>query len=145
MLRLLSLNSRGKFVLKRLTRTCVGLMILVAQAANADDGPSSDAIKAAVAKSLPLLEKGAKGSIEQRKQCFNCHNQGLPIMALTTARSRGFEIDTEHLQTQLDRTLRPLFQQRQRFGDRCFDRIGTRPVVRVGCLSNQDHQADAGL
>ena len=29
----------------------------------------------------------------ERKQCFTCHNQGLPILALTTARSRGFEID----------------------------------------------------
>ena len=67
----------------------------------ADDVPSMDVIKAAVSKSLPLLEKGAKGSMEQRKQCFTCHNQGLPILALTTARSRGFEIDAEHLQTQL--------------------------------------------
>lgn len=86
----------------------VGLLVLTLMAINsvvrAEDGPSTDAIKAAVAKSLPLLEKGAKGSMEQRKQCFNCHNQGLPIMALTTARSRGFEIDAEHLQAQLQFT-----------------------------------------
>ncbi len=63
--------------------------------------PSLDSIKAAVKKSLPLLEKGAKGSMEERKQCFTCHNQGLPILALTTARARGVEIDAEHLQTQL--------------------------------------------
>ena len=56
----------------RLLRTCACLMIFVVGKAYADDGPSADAIKAAVAKSLPLLEKGAKGSIEQRKQCFNC-------------------------------------------------------------------------
>jgi hypothetical protein len=36
----------------------------------------------------------------QRKQCFTCHNQGLPIIALTTARDHGLEIDAEHLQTQ---------------------------------------------
>ena len=51
--------------------------------------PSNEAIKAAVAKSLPLLETGARGSMEKRKQCFTCHNQGLPVMALTTARSRS--------------------------------------------------------
>lgn len=62
--------------------------------------PSIDAIRAAVAKSLPLLEKGAKGSMEERKQCFTCHNQGLPILALSTARSRGLTIDRDHLQTQ---------------------------------------------
>lgn len=90
--------------LKPLFRTCVCLLGLVAQTAIAADGPSSEAIKAAVAKSLPLLKKGAKGSMDQRKQCFNCHNQGLPIMALVTARSRGFEIDNEHLQAQLQFT-----------------------------------------
>src|SRR6266550_3899097 len=62
--------------------------------------PSNEAIKAAVAKSLPLLETGARGSMEKRKQCFTCHNQGLPIMALTTARARGLEIDAAHLQSQ---------------------------------------------
>jgi squalene-hopene cyclase-like protein len=88
----------------------------VGAAVRAEDGsPSSDAIKAAVAKSLPLLEKGAKGSMEQRKQCFNCHNQGLPIMALTTARSRGFEIDAENLQTQLKFTADFLGRNRQKY------------------------------
>ncbi len=111
----LSLNPRGQLVLKRLLRICVCLIILVAQTVNADDGPSSNAIKAAVAKSLPLLEKGAKGSIEQRKQCFNCHNQGLPIMALTTARSRGFEIDTDHLQTQLQFTADFLTRNKEKY------------------------------
>ena len=115
MLRLLSLNWRVEPVLKLLLQTCVCLMILVVGTANGDDGPSSDAIKVAVAKSLPLLEKGAKGSIEQRKQCFNCHNQGLPIMALTTARSRGFEIDAEHLQTQLQFTADFLTRNKEKY------------------------------
>src|SRR5213594_2649763 len=63
--------------------------------------PSNEAIKAAVAKSLPLLETGARGSMEKRKQCFTCHNQGLPVMALTTARSRGIAIDAENLRHQV--------------------------------------------
>ena len=63
-----------------------------------------DTIRAAVAKSLPLLEKAARGSMEKRKQCFTCHNQGLPVMALTTARERGFAIDAEHLRQQLEFT-----------------------------------------
>ena len=71
-------------------------------AARAEDAaPSEAAIRAAVSKSLPLLVRGAKGSLELRKQCFTCHNQGLPVMALVAARERGFEIDAEHLQTQL--------------------------------------------
>jgi len=67
----------------------------------AEEAPTADAVRAAVAKSLPLLEVGAKGSMEQRKQCFTCHNQGLPIQALTVARTRGFKIDEEHLKTQV--------------------------------------------
>jgi hypothetical protein len=71
------------------------------QASAEDFVPSNEAIKAAVAKSLPLLETAARGSMEKRKQCFTCHNQALPVMALTTARSRGFTIDAENLRQQL--------------------------------------------
>src|SRR5437867_2198840 len=69
-----------------------------------DSSPSIDAIRAAVTKSLPLLEKGARGSMAKRKQCFTCHNQGMPIMALTTARDRGFAIDAENLRQQVQFT-----------------------------------------
>lgn len=77
------------------------ISLVCAPAAWAEDSPRLEAIQAAVAKSLPLLEAGAKGSMAERKQCFTCHNQGLPILALTTARDRGFEVDAAHLQTQL--------------------------------------------
>src|SRR2546426_6366384 len=66
--------------------------------------PNNEAIKAAVAKSLPLLETGARGSMERRNQCFTCHNQALPVMALTTARSRGITIDAENLRRQVQFT-----------------------------------------
>src|SRR5712664_2683421 len=69
-----------------------------------DPVPSNEAIKAAVAKSLPLLETGARTSMEKRKQCFTCHNQALPVMALTTARSRGMMIDAENLRRQVQFT-----------------------------------------
>ena len=60
-----------------------------------DLGPSREAIEAAVAKSLPFLETGARDSMEKRKQRFTCHNQALPVIALITARSRGITIDAE--------------------------------------------------
>ena len=66
--------------------------------------PTNESLRSAIEKSLPLLEKGAKGSLAERKQCFTCHNQGLPIQALTTARTRGFKIDDEHLKTQIQFT-----------------------------------------
>ena len=81
----------------------------------AADLPSREAIREAVAKSLPLLEKGAKGSMAERKQCFTCHNQGLPILALTTARACGFEIDEQHIQAQLKLTADFLAKNKTRY------------------------------
>jgi len=75
-----------------------------------EDGPSPEEIRAAVTKSLPLLIAGAEGSRQQRKQCFTCHNQGVPLFALSAAQSRGFEVDPEFFQTQ--RTFIAAFVQR---------------------------------
>jgi len=69
----------------------------------APDGAGSPTVKdirEAVTKALPLIQKGAAGHTEKRT-CFACHNQGVPMLALTTARSRGLAIDEEELQKQL--------------------------------------------
>src|SRR5947207_8688093 len=79
--------------------------------------PSNEAIKAAVTKSLSLLETGARGSMEKRKQCFTCHNQALPIMALNTARSRGITIDAENLRRQVQFTADFLGKNRTNYLD----------------------------
>lgn len=78
---------------------------------------STAEIRKAIEKSLPLLEKGARGSLEQRKQCFTCHNQGLPILALTAARDHGFEIDEEHLGEQVKFIAGFLKRNQQKFLD----------------------------
>jgi hypothetical protein len=61
---------------------------------------SAEELRGAVGKSLPLLMKAAVGHRENRT-CFACHNQGLPILALTAAKARGFEIDEAELAKQL--------------------------------------------
>jgi Squalene-hopene cyclase C-terminal domain len=66
-----------------------------------EKSPTADELRAAVARALPLLEKGAAGHRDQRT-CFACHNQGLPILALTTARSRGFEVSDRELKKHED-------------------------------------------
>jgi squalene cyclase len=53
-------------------------------------------VRAAVAKALPLIQKGAAGHRAQRT-CFACHHQGIPILAMVTARARGFAIDDDEL------------------------------------------------
>ncbi|MBI5800279.1 MAG: hypothetical protein HZA92_06065 [Verrucomicrobia bacterium] len=72
-----------------------------APASAADLTLAAGNIRAAVEKSLPLLTAGARGSMEKRERCFTCHNQGLPIMALAAAQSRGFKIDADELAKQL--------------------------------------------
>ena len=79
----------------------VGLLPIGLRAEEPLEKPDSAAIRAAVVKAIPLLEKGARGSMEERSNCFTCHNQGFPIIALSTARAHGFQIDDELLQTQL--------------------------------------------
>jgi hypothetical protein len=50
--------------------------------------PARKEVKAAVEKALPLLRKGAEGHVA-KKSCFACHNQALPMLAITTAQERG--------------------------------------------------------
>jgi hypothetical protein len=66
---------------------------------------SPEQVKAAVAKALPLLLKGSKGHVEQ-KLCFACHNQASPMLALTTARDRGFDIPADHFKEQVEHIAR---------------------------------------
>ncbi len=69
----------------------------------AADGDMQNAsrIRQAIQKSLPLLTESARGSMEKRARCFTCHNQGLPILALSTAKTRGFKIDAGELRKQV--------------------------------------------
>lgn len=88
-----------RFVLAVLIVSVVSVSDLPAE----DPKPAPDVIQASIRKSIPLLEKGSAGSAEQRK-CFTCHSQALPVLALVEARNRGFAIDTDHLERQLQHT-----------------------------------------
>lgn len=66
--------------------------------------PDKASIRAAIQKAIPLLEKASVGSADKR-QCFTCHNQSLPILALTEAQQHGFDIDAANLKRQLAHTL----------------------------------------
>ena len=60
----------------------------------ATDPPKPEAIRAAVEKGLPLILKSTLAYPESR-DCFSCHHQAVPVLALTTARARGFAVDPE--------------------------------------------------
>lgn len=64
---------------------------------------SAAAVRAALQKALPLLEHGAKVSAAERT-CFTCHNQAVPVLALTALAARGFATDRDNRQLQLQHT-----------------------------------------
>jgi hypothetical protein len=71
-------------------------------------------LRPAIEKSLPLLLKSAVGHRENR-ECFSCHNQGIPILALKAAKERGFDIDESELQTQQEAIAKFLDSNRDRY------------------------------
>ena len=73
--------------------------------ANGEDGvsSSSDRARAAITKALPTLEAGSKGSANKR-ECFTCHSQAIPVFALFEAKRQGFNVDDENLKRQLKHT-----------------------------------------
>jgi hypothetical protein len=68
-------------------------------------------VRAAVARGLPRLVDGAAGYADQR-QCFSCHNQALPLLALSTAKGRNFAVSEKDVQRQLRFTADSLARNR---------------------------------
>lgn len=73
-----------------------------------------DAIRAAVVKSLTLLEKSAATYTEHRK-CFSCHHQALPVLAFTTAKAHGFKVNDKEIQRQVKWTADFLEKNRENY------------------------------
>jgi hypothetical protein len=77
-------------------------------------GPAPEQVRAAVVKSIALLEKSAVEYTAHR-DCFSCHHQALPVVALSTARSQGYRVSEESLQKQLDFTAKSLAKNRDNY------------------------------
>jgi hypothetical protein len=71
--------------------TLIILAFTSASPAADQDAPKPAAIRAAVEKALPLLLKSTEEYPESR-DCFSCHHQAVPVLALSTAKERGFSI-----------------------------------------------------
>ena len=89
--------------------------VLTAPPLRADDSkPAPDVLRAAISRSIPLLDIGSAGSAEQRT-CFTCHNQAVPVLALVEAKKQGFAIDEENLERQLKHTAEHLVRGRKSY------------------------------
>ena len=60
-------------------------------------------VRGAIQRAIPLLQQGASLSANER-QCFTCHNQALPVVALSEFARLGFDVDRQILQRQLQHT-----------------------------------------
>jgi hypothetical protein len=55
------------------------------------DSPKPEAVRDAVGKALPLILKSTAEYPESR-DCFSCHHQAVPVLALTAAKDAGFAV-----------------------------------------------------
>jgi N-acyl-D-amino-acid deacylase len=60
---------------------------------------AANSYRQAVKRGVALVEQAAARYPEHR-QCFSCHHQTLPLLAMTAARQRGVKIDNEILKSQ---------------------------------------------
>jgi Squalene-hopene cyclase C-terminal domain len=71
-------------------------------------------VRKAIDKALPLLVKGAEGHVE-KKACFACHNQAVPMLAFAMARERGFALPDELFKKQTTHVAAFLDNNREQF------------------------------
>ena len=79
------------------------LILMLAGFFLADPAMADDPIHASVEKAIPLLLKAASGYTEKR-DCFSCHHQAVPVLALDAAKRRGFDIPADAIDEQVELT-----------------------------------------
>jgi hypothetical protein len=73
------------------------------------DTDSTTDVAQALRRSITLVERSSAEYLRQR-ECFSCHHQAAAVLMLREAQRRGFAIDENNLQAQLDRTAAHLRQ-----------------------------------
>ena len=76
--------------------------------------PDPAAVKSAIEKSIPLLEKTTAGASEHNR-CFTCHGHAMPVVTFVEARHRGFLIDEKNMEAQVKHTLTDLARGKKRY------------------------------
>ena len=83
------------------------LGLTIRSAGAADSEPTPEKIRSALDRAIPLIRKSTEVYPESR-DCFSCHNQAVPALALDLARARGFAIGEETLPAIAEHTLADL-------------------------------------
>lgn len=104
-------------VVARSIAAFLAICLLAVEAVSAQEAaPAPEAVRAAVEKSVALLEKSTR-EYRTERECFSCHHQALPTLALVAARRQGFSLDEENLQAAVALTVKHLENGRERYLD----------------------------
>ncbi len=79
----------------------------------ANDSIPPATIRTAVANGLQIVQKAARNYPEHR-DCFSCHHQTLPMLAMDLAGQRGLAIDRKLIQSQAEFTWNTFNERRER-------------------------------
>jgi ankyrin repeat protein len=71
----------------------------------ADPSERPSLVRAAIERSISLLQNSSDVFLENRRACVSCHHQNLPSVALGWARDRGFTISEESMNRIIERQL----------------------------------------
>ena len=109
----------NRFVCMIAIASLVGIAVLPGQLLAADHTvpetvPTETQIRTAVERALPLLERASAGSAD-RRTCFTCHNQALPVFAIVESQRRGFSANAKNLQRQIQHTHSHLLRGRKSY------------------------------
>jgi hypothetical protein len=72
-----------------------------------DDGPTAAEVRGAVERALPLIVRSVE-EYPKHRDCFSCHHQAAPMVALDLARSRGLAVAEETISAITDVTQQDL-------------------------------------
>lgn len=87
-----------------MTTATLGILVcLSATPATDRDTPRPEAVRSAVTKALPLILKTME-EYPKSRDCFSCHHQAVPLLALSTAKGRGFAVPAEAISGLVEHT-----------------------------------------
>ncbi len=81
-----------------------GLAVLAIQAgASSESSYAPEQVRLAVKRSLTLMIKSLE-EYPRHEKCFSCHHQGVPMLALSQARSHGYVVEDKSLEAAVRHT-----------------------------------------
>src|SRR6266851_9339939 len=88
----------------RVTLACFAFLIWSPESRADDHALDAVTVRAAITKSLPLLQEGARTFRERSEgRCISCHHQGLILQTVALARKRGIAIDENLARAEVER------------------------------------------